>query len=56
MPMPYGRDDTVTDCVNWAVESPLLVTAWPVKIVVVEVPAVFVTVKETVYTPPLAYV
>ena len=56
IPMPYGRDGTVTDCVDWAMERPLLLTAWPVKIVVVEVPAVLVTVKETVYTPLLAYV
>ena len=56
MPMPYGRDGTVTDCVDWAMERPLLLTAWPVKITVVEVPAVLVTVKEIAYTPPLAYV
>ena len=54
--MPYGRDGTVTDCVDWAVGSPLLLTTWPVKVVVVEVPAVLVTVKETVYTPLPAYV
>ena len=53
--MPYGRDGTVTDCVDWAVGRPLLLTAWPEKITVVEVPAVLVTVKETVYTPPLVY-
>ena len=54
--MPYGRDGTVTDCVDWAVGRPLLLMTWPVKVVVVEVPAVLVTVKKTVYTPLPAYV
>ena len=56
MPMPYGRDGTATDCVDWAIGRPLLLTACPVKITVVEVPTVLVTVKEILYTPPPAYV
>ena len=33
-----------------------MVTIWPVKTVVVEVPAVLVTVREAVKTPPSSYV
>jgi hypothetical protein len=59
MPIPYGKEYVGVIVIFWvvrAIDRPLLLTAWPENTLTVDVPAVFVTVKETVYVPPLAYV